>query len=339
TTAIAARGTLYVTEYSGTDQLSPLAAALEAVGSSPAVDTGTVTTASANQLLFLGAASNRTIRRPRGYKARGRKFGSLAADVRAVAPGPYRATTTQRGTAWVTQLVAFRAAGSAPDTTKPSVPGGLRSSNVTATSATVSWSPSTDDTGIAGYHVFRDGAQIATTTLTQYTDPTLSPATAYAFTVSAFDGAGNESDQSAPLGVTTASGPPPSAYPLKVSANGRYLVDQNDVPFLLTGDSPQALTVNISEAEADAFFADRQAAGFNAVWVNLLCATYTGGRADASTYDGIIPFTTPGDLSTPNEAFFTRVDHMLNLAAHHGLTGFLDPAETGSFLSGLNAHC
>ena len=132
--------------------------------------------------------------------------------------------------------------------------------------------------------------------------------------------------------------PPNTFFPLKVSANGRYLVDQNNAPFLITGDSPQALIVNLSEAEADSFFADRQAGGFNVVWINLLCATYTGGRADASTYDGIIPFTTPGDLSTPNEAYFTRVDHMLNLAAQHGLTVLLDPAETGSFLSVLNAN-
>jgi chitodextrinase len=125
---------------------------------------------------------------------------------------------------------------------------------------------------------------------------------------------------------------------LKVSANGRYLVDQNNVPVLLTGDSPQALTVNLSEAEADAFFTDRQAAGFNVVWVNLLCATYTGGRADGSTYDGIVPFTTPGDVTTPNEAFFARVDHMLTLAAQHGLTVLLDPAETGSYLSVLSAN-
>ena len=121
-----------------------------------------------------------------------------------------------------------------------------------------------------------------------------------------------------------------TAYPLKVSANGRYLVDRDDVPFLMIGDSPQALTVNLSEAEADAFFADRQAAGFNLVWVNLLCATYTGGRADGSTYDGIVPFTTPNDLATPNDAFFTRVDHMLNPAAAHGLVVLLDPSGTGS---------
>jgi hypothetical protein len=75
--------------------------------------------------------------------------------------------------------------------------------------------------------------------------------------------------------------------------------------------------------------------GFNALWVNLLCATYTGGRPDGSTYDGIVPFTTPDDLSTPNESYFTRVDHMLRLAAKHGIVVVLDPAETGSYLSVL----
>jgi chitodextrinase len=136
----------------------------------------------------------------------------------------------------------------------------------------------------------------------------------------------------------TGSTPPNTAYPLKVSANGRYLVDQHDTPVLLTGDSPQALIVNLSEAEAESFFADRQAGGFNVVWINLLCATYTGGRADGGTYDGIVPFTTPGDLATPNEDYFVRVDHMLQRAAQHGLTVLLDPAETGSFLSVLNAN-
>src|SRR5262249_30032683 len=138
--------------------------------------------------------------------------------------------------------------------------------------------------------------------------------------------------------TTTTTAGSSTAYPLKVSGTGRYLVDQDGVPFLMIGDSPQALTVNLSEAEADAFFADRQAAGFNLVWANLLCATYTGGRPDGSTYDGIVPFTTPNDLATPNDAFFTRVDHMLTLAAEYGLVVLLDPAETGSYLSVLNAN-
>lgn len=129
------------------------------------------------------------------------------------------------------------------------------------------------------------------------------------------------------------------AYPLKKSANNRYLVDQNNVPFLIVGDSPQALIVNLSETEAAAFFADRAALGFNTMWVNLLCATYTGGRADASTIDNIKPFTgnisgtSSYDLTKTNEAYFARVDDMLHIAAQNGIQILLDPAETGSFLS------
>src|SRR5258706_9769586 len=131
---------------------------------------------------------------------------------------------------------------------------------------------------------------------------------------------------------------PRSPFPLKVSLNRRYLVDQDNKPFLLMGDSPQALIANLSEAEANMFFADRQANGFNAAWVNLLCSTYTGGRPDGSTFDGIVPFTTPDDLATPNASYFARVDHMLALAARHGIVVVLDPAETGSFLSVLLAN-
>jgi hypothetical protein len=128
-------------------------------------------------------------------------------------------------------------------------------------------------------------------------------------------------------------------YPLKKSANGRYLVDQSNAPVMLVGDSPQALMVNLSTNQAAAFFADRAAYGFNTVWINLLCATYTGGRADASTIDGIVPFTavipatSSYDLTKTNLAYFARVDQMIQLAAQHGIQVLLDPCETGSFLS------
>jgi hypothetical protein len=123
------------------------------------------------------------------------------------------------------------------------------------------------------------------------------------------------------------------AFPVKISDNHRYLVDQNGQPFLLVGDSPQALVGDISEADAEYYFANRQAAGFNAQWINLLCNGYTGCRSDGSTYDGIAPFTTPGDLATPNEAYFSKVDRILKLAGNHGQLVLLDPIETGGWLS------
>jgi hypothetical protein len=129
------------------------------------------------------------------------------------------------------------------------------------------------------------------------------------------------------------------AYPLKRSANNRYLVDQSNTPTMIVGDSPQALIVNLATNDAAFFFADRATFGYNTMWINLLCATYTGGRADASTFDGILPFTanipatSSYDLTQPNEAYFARVDQMIRLAGQQGIQVLLDACETGSFLS------
>ena len=128
------------------------------------------------------------------------------------------------------------------------------------------------------------------------------------------------------------------AYPLKVSRNRRYLVDQHNVPFLIVGDSPQAMIGNLSVSDAAAFIANRKAAGFNALLVDLLCAGYTGCRKDGTTLDGIKPFTTPGDLSTPNPAYFARADTIIRLAARAGLVVFLDPIETGGWLGVLRSN-
>jgi hypothetical protein len=129
-----------------------------------------------------------------------------------------------------------------------------------------------------------------------------------------------------------------AVYPLKVGPTRRYLIDRDGRPFLVVGDSPQALIARESPGRAAYFFADRKAAGFNSVWINLLCDTYTGGRADGKTYDGIAPFMTPGDLATPNPAYFARADQMIRLAAANGLAVFLDPIETGGWLHVLRSN-
>jgi hypothetical protein len=132
--------------------------------------------------------------------------------------------------------------------------------------------------------------------------------------------------------TTTAGGAGASfPVPVAVSANHRYLVDQDGKPFMIVGDSPQCLSTNLSPDDMDFFFADRQSHGFNTAWVNLLCGAYTRGANDASTYDGIKPFLND-DLATPNPDYFARMDTMVQLAARHGITLLLDPAETGSFL-------
>ena len=104
---------------------------------------------------------------------------------------------------------------------------------------------------------------------------------------------------------------------------------------MIVGDSPQSLAVNLTEAQADRYFADRQAYGINSAWIQVLCNSYTGGRSDGTTYDGLAPFTTADDFSTPNPAYFKRLADMVNLAAKHGITVFLGTADTGGWLDAI----
>jgi hypothetical protein len=127
--------------------------------------------------------------------------------------------------------------------------------------------------------------------------------------------------------------PPGPVYPLRPSANNRYLVDQNNVPFLIAGDSPQLMIEAVPVSDADQYMTNRQGLGFNALWIHLV-----GGYVNGSTFDGIPPFTVEGDLSTPNEAYFARADAMIRLAAAHQIVVFLDPIETADWLVVLRSN-
>ncbi|MDQ6419014.1 fibronectin type III domain-containing protein [Paenibacillus sp. LHD-117] len=88
------------------------------------------------------------------------------------------------------------------DTLAPSVPSGLQSTGKTSTSVTLSWNASTDNVGVAGYTVSY-GSTSLNSTGTSVTVNGLTANTAYTFTVKAFDAAGNISEASAPVTVTT----------------------------------------------------------------------------------------------------------------------------------------
>ncbi|WP_421733943.1 glycosyl hydrolase [Cellulomonas sp.] len=89
------------------------------------------------------------------------------------------------------------------DTTAPSTPTGLTASGTTSTATTLAWSASTDNVGVTGYDVLRNGSVIASTASRSYTATGLSPSTGYAFTVRAYDAAGNRSALSNAVSVTT----------------------------------------------------------------------------------------------------------------------------------------
>lgn len=93
---------------------------------------------------------------------------------------------------------------SAVDTDAPSTPSSLTSSNITSDSFTVSWSPSTDNVGVDGYEVTRNGTALQTIlTTTTYNASGLTEDTDYTVSVRARDVAGNWSSSSAPLTIHT----------------------------------------------------------------------------------------------------------------------------------------
>jgi hypothetical protein len=138
-------------------------------------------------------------------------------------------------------------------------------------------------------------------------------------------------------GAIGATGPIQYAYPLKVSASGRYLVDQRNRPFLMVGDAPQMMIANLSVKEAANFMANRQSYGINTLFILLLCSFANACNKEAITFDGIAPFLAQGDLSQPNPAYFQRADDIINLAATYGMVVMLDPIETSSWLPVLRA--
>lgn len=102
-------------------------------------------------------------------------------------------------------------AATAADTTPPTVPTGLTGTAQNYSTVGLTWNASTDDVAVAGYHVYRNGTQIGTTSGTAYTDGGRSPSTSYSYTVSAYDTSGNTSAQSGPMSVQTPAMPLPSS--------------------------------------------------------------------------------------------------------------------------------
>jgi hypothetical protein len=94
-------------------------------------------------------------------------------------------------------------AAAASDTTAPSVPSSLSATVISSSQINLSWTASTDNTAVTGYSIYRGGTKIATASTNSYSDSGLSASTAYSYTVSAYDAAGNTSAQSSSVSATT----------------------------------------------------------------------------------------------------------------------------------------
>lgn len=94
------------------------------------------------------------------------------------------------------------------DRLSPTTPSNLVVRSVSENQVVISWSPSTDNRGVAGYAIYQDSALIGTTIKTVQGFIRLSPSKKYTFGVASFDSAGNFSDINNIL-VTTSAKPAP----------------------------------------------------------------------------------------------------------------------------------
>ncbi|MFD4605715.1 discoidin domain-containing protein [Streptomyces sp. NPDC058464] len=98
------------------------------------------------------------------------------------------------------------------DTTPPAAPGALTVTGHTGNSLSLAWNAATDNVGVSGYRVLQvsgsTSTQVGTTDATSFTVTGLAASTAYTFDVVAHDAAGNVSQPSNQVNVTT---DPPSS--------------------------------------------------------------------------------------------------------------------------------
>ena len=113
----------------------------------------------------------------------------------------------------------FLCAFAQTDTTSPSVPAGLAASAITERSFTLSWEASSDNVGVTGYEVFKNGISLGTTTALTKTLTGLVPVTTYALTVRARDAAGNWSNASVVYAFTTPADTTAPSAPLGLAAS------------------------------------------------------------------------------------------------------------------------
>ena len=172
------------------------------------------------------------------------------------------------------------------DTSPPGTPPNVAATALSFSEVAVSWGASTDDVGVTGYRVYRDGTLVASPTGTSASATGLSGGVLYAFSVAALDAAGNASTQSAPVLVTTPVLVPPtisfSAAPATVTAGQ---------PVTLTWSSTNASSCSAS----DGWSGTRPTSGSQAVTPSgtttyILTCTGIGGVASSSA---LVTITTP----------------------------------------------
>jgi hypothetical protein len=129
--------------------------------------------------------------------------------------------------------------------------------------------------------------------------------------------------------MPTPSPTSPVQFPLRAKIGERYLVDAAGVPFLVHGDTAWSIVAQLKYAEIALYLDNRAQKGFNTILFSAPEAYYTSQTPPYLNTDGLAPFTPMIDFSRPNDAYWRRVDSVVNLSKARGILCIVNPAYLG----------
>ncbi len=158
-------------------------------------------------------------------------------------------------------------------------------------------------------------------------------------------GCSRDSSSSSTSAVSQPVAAPLPVFPLVVSANHRYLQDQNGIPFPILGRTAWFIT-SLSETDYKLFIDDTVAKGHNAIELHVINHDARGNhppfgsnnelpftkKLDGSIWHGSLGNNNDQapDFSQPNEAYWANVEALLTYAESKGVLCFMFPAYTGA---------
>lgn len=174
---------------------------------------------------------------------------------------------TGLSTIYIDEMLIVSGVG-APDTQAPTAPTNLAVTGVTSTGVSLSWTASTDNVGVTGYEIWRDGVKVATTASTSYTNTGLAPSTSYTYLVKAYDAKNNVSEPSNSVVATTAVANVPAA-PSNLTAS---VLSRRRVK----------LTWRDNSTDESGFYVYRSSDGIN--WTRIATVGAKSGSGSNQTY-------------------------------------------------------
>jgi hypothetical protein len=254
------------------------------------------------------------------------------------------ATDTSGNTSFAEVTIDVENQAPPVDTTAPTVSLTAPTSNSTVSGSSVAMAATaTDNVGVVGVKFYANGTQVGSEVTSAPYGVTWNSTSVANGSVQlsavARDAAGNTNTSAVTVTVSNALTSP---FVTHVSSNGRYFQDQYGQPILIKGDSPWSMFTNLSPAQVELWAANRQSHGVNTAIISLLGNTVNGGPHDnGATYDNILPFNN-GNITSFNEAYWSRMDTFMTTLKNHGITVFLYASDgwvtlPGGVMSNKNA--